>query len=100
MPTLSAPAAETFDWKRWPETEAFVAGRIASALAGNAFAANLAGRMARETSTRFSDWVDHLVIGEATGLGRTLGGLATSGSRSPTLWVLRSSPMKAGCSPG
>jgi hypothetical protein len=70
--TLTQPASETFDWKRWPETEEFVNGKIASALAGNAFAAGLAGRMARETSTRFADWVDHLVIGEVPGLPRTL----------------------------
>jgi hypothetical protein len=75
MATLTEPAASPFDWKRWPETEAFVAEQIASALAGNAFAAGLAGRMARETSTRFSDWVDHLVIGEGRGLGKTLSGL-------------------------
>ena len=40
-------AAPAFDWKRWPETEAFVDGWIAAALEGNAFAADLAGRMAR-----------------------------------------------------
>ena len=39
------------------------------------FAADLAGRMLRETSTRFGDWVDHLVIGEATGLARALASL-------------------------
>ncbi len=71
----SLETASPFDWKRWPETEAFVADRIVSALEGNSFAAGLAGRMARETSTRFSDWVDHLIIGEAPGLGKTLSGL-------------------------
>ena len=64
--------APTFDWKRYPETEAFINDKIATALEGNAFAARLAERMARESSTRFGDWVDHLVIGETPGLGRTL----------------------------
>jgi len=74
MATLTEPAP-AFDWKRWPETGAFVDGKIASGLAGNAFAAGLAERMARQTSTRFPDWVDHLVIGEVPGLARTLAGL-------------------------
>ena len=65
-------APESFDWKRFPETEAFLEEKIESALAGNAFASALAGRMHRETSTRFGDWVDHLVIGEGPGLARTL----------------------------
>src|SRR5437763_14048962 len=73
--TLTQTAAETFDWKRWPETEEFVDGQIATALEGNAFTAVLADRMARETSTRFKDWVDHLVIGEAPGLSRKLAAL-------------------------
>lgn len=65
-------ASPQFDWKRWPDTETFVDAKIASALAGNSFAAKLAGRMANETSTRFVDWVDHLVIGEAPGLAKKL----------------------------
>ena len=62
----------SFDWKRFPEAEAFVDEKIGSALEGNSFASGLAGRMLRETSTRFADWVDHLVLGEAPGLARTL----------------------------
>ncbi len=65
----------TFDWKRWPEPEAFIDAKIAAALAGNSFAAKLADRMTRETSTRFTDWVDHMIIGESPGLARTLRGL-------------------------
>jgi hypothetical protein len=75
MAIQTPPAAEIFEWKRWPETEAFVDGKIASALGNNAFTTDLAGRMARETSTRFQDWVDHLVVGEAPGLARKLSGL-------------------------
>ncbi|HWE37854.1 MAG TPA: hypothetical protein VG406_14895 [Isosphaeraceae bacterium] len=65
---IAPPKAPTFDWKRWPETEALVDGLIADALQGNAFAAELARRMEAETSTRFTDWVDHLVVGDRPGL--------------------------------
>ena len=71
-------APKRFEWNRWPEAEAFVDARVASALAGNSFARELAGRMTRETSTRFKDWVDHLVLGESPGLTRTLEGLGFS----------------------
>jgi hypothetical protein len=62
--TQVAPVAPppTFDWKRWPKTEAFVDSLIDLAVSGNAFAARLAERMPVETSTRFKDWVDHLVV--------------------------------------
>ncbi len=73
--TLESPLAPAFDWRRWPETEAFVDAWIARALDANPFAANLARRMASETSTRFKDWVDHLVVSDRPGLARTLGGL-------------------------
>jgi hypothetical protein len=72
--TTEAPPA-AFDWKRWPEAAAFVDERIALAIEGNALAALLAGRMLRETSTRFADWVDHLVLGDQAGLARSLAGL-------------------------
>lgn len=61
----SDPRPKTWDWKRWPETEAFVNGLIAEALVGNDFAANLSRRMTEETGTRFFDWVDHLVVDRA-----------------------------------
>jgi hypothetical protein len=76
MPTTLEPSrSPTFEWKRWPETEAFIDGLITRALEGNALAASLAGRMARETSTRFKDWVDHLVISDGSGVVQTLAGL-------------------------
>jgi hypothetical protein len=73
--TLESPPAPAFEWQRWPETEAFVDGLIVRALEGNPFAATLSGRMASETSTRFKDWVDHLVVSDRPGLARTLAGL-------------------------
>ena len=75
MTTLAPPSPTEFDWKRFPEAEAFVDDRIASALAGNAFAADLARRMEAETSTRFVDWVDHLVLSDRPGLESRLEGL-------------------------
>jgi hypothetical protein len=63
MATITEPAAPAaFDWKRWPETEAFLDEMIARVLEGNAFAGQLAERMQRETGTDFKVWVDHLVI--------------------------------------
>lgn len=61
-----------FDWKRWPETESAVDRLIDAALAGNAFTANLAERMRVESSTRFKDWVDHLIVTDQPGLDRRL----------------------------
>ncbi len=60
--------SSAFDWQRWPETEAFIDAMIATALDGNALAHELAERMPPETGTRFSAWVDHLVIAEGPGL--------------------------------
>jgi hypothetical protein len=79
MPTAFQPSSlPAFDWRRWPETEAYVDSLIARALDGNAFAEHLAGRMTAETSTRFKDWVDHLVISNRPGLSRRLIGLGYS----------------------
>ncbi len=71
-----APAADpAFEWQRWPEAEAFVLDAVGQAVAGNAFAAQLAGRMSAETGTRFADWVDHLELAETPGLARELASL-------------------------
>jgi hypothetical protein len=56
------PSASTFDWQRWPGTEAFVDRLIATAVEGNELAGELAERMTCETGTRFKDWVDHLIV--------------------------------------
>ncbi len=65
MPT---PAPPSFDWKRYPEVDAFLAEKLRAALACNPFAADLSRRMSDETSTRFVDWVDHLVITDRPGV--------------------------------
>lgn len=58
----------SFNWQRWPETEAFLTDLVARAVASHSFAAKLSERMAIETSTRFFDWVDHLVLSDRPGL--------------------------------
>ena len=76
-------ASATFDWKRWPETEAFLADRVRSALEHNPFAADLARRMAAETSTRITDWIDHLVLADRPGLVDELGRLGYARAADP-----------------
>ncbi len=68
-------AVPAFEWKRWPEAERFVDELIARGLERNPFAATLSQRMHSETSTRFKDWVDHLIISEQKGLIAKLGEL-------------------------
>lgn len=72
MTTDLSPATSTepaeFAWQRHPEAETLVAELIQEALDACPFAAGLAGRMARETSTRFVDWLDHLAIADRAGL--------------------------------
>jgi hypothetical protein len=76
MSLATAPAAPArFDWKRWPRTEVFVDGLIDRALEGSPFATELAERMKQQTDTRFTDWVDHLVVNGSWTLARTLAGL-------------------------
>jgi hypothetical protein len=73
MSVVSSRATKrAFEWRRWPETEAFIADRIATALEGNAFAARLAERMIHETGTRFHVWLDHIVIRGGPGLASQL----------------------------
>ncbi len=73
-PTTEA-ATSTFNWQRWPETEAFIDSMIATALDGNSMARSLAERMPTETGTRFSAWVDHMVISGGSGLADRLAAL-------------------------
>jgi hypothetical protein len=83
MSLATAAPSPSFDWKRWPETEAIVNEWIAAALEGNAFAANLAARMRDETNTRFVDWVDHLVVSDRPGLLRRLSALGYARQAEP-----------------
>lgn len=74
--SLSTTSAQpTFEWNRWPETEARVDRLIATAVEGNRFAARLAERMRKETGTLFKDWVDHLLVEESIAFLKELKGL-------------------------
>ncbi len=53
---------DDFDWERHPDLDQFVTKRVEIFLSNNKFAKNLSERMLNETSTRFIDWVDHIVI--------------------------------------
>lgn len=69
MSTAPATGSTTsFDWQRWPETEQFIGKSVCAALGKNPFAAELDRRMASETSTRITDWLDHLVLSDRPGL--------------------------------
>lgn len=53
-----------FDWGLYPDAEKLLNNRISKFLKNNEFARKLAYRMSSETSTRFFDWVDHIVLPE------------------------------------
>ncbi|MDE1865369.1 MAG: hypothetical protein KGH94_01875 [Candidatus Micrarchaeota archaeon] len=57
---------EKFDWELYPETEKFMVRQVDLFLSKNRAARNLSERMANETSTRFFNWVDHMVIPESS----------------------------------
>jgi hypothetical protein len=72
---VAPPDSTRFDWKRWPRTEAFLDRLIDRGLEGNQFAADLAGRMIRETGTPVKVWVDHLVVSGSGELTRAMADL-------------------------
>ncbi len=53
-----------FDWGLHPDAEKFLQAKLRRFLQGNQFAKELADEIARKTSTRFFDWVDHIVVPE------------------------------------
>ncbi len=75
-----------FDWKLWPETQACIDNWVTSALTGNAFAARLSERMCAETSTRFADWIDHIIVIQRKGLPTELVRLGYG--RSPLFYAV------------
>ncbi|WP_165073504.1 hypothetical protein [Paludisphaera rhizosphaerae] len=52
----------SFQWRRWPETEALIDELTQQALSRNAFAQALAERLMPETGTIFQNWLDHFVV--------------------------------------
>ena len=53
-----------FDWRPYPQAENLLTERINTFLKNNDFAHDLSLRMEQETSTRFPDWIDHMVLSE------------------------------------
>ncbi|MEK7241927.1 MAG: hypothetical protein AAB048_04055, partial [Planctomycetota bacterium] len=51
-----------FDWKRYPEAEAFFLGGLDAFLKAHQVAARLEQKIREHTSTRLIDWVDHIVL--------------------------------------
>ncbi|HHT9141255.1 MAG TPA: hypothetical protein ACFYEA_03310 [Candidatus Tripitaka californicus] len=51
-----------FDWKRYPEAEAFFLGGLDIFLKAHQVAARLEQKIREHTSTRLIDWVDHVVL--------------------------------------
>jgi hypothetical protein len=63
---------EGFDWGLYPEVENFLEGQVKNFLGRHDLAKNMAARMQDETSTRFFDWIDHMVLPESRTDGRKL----------------------------
>lgn len=55
---------QKFDWGLYPQAENFLVQHINAFLKNNDFACDLSLRMEQETSTRFLDWIDHVVLPE------------------------------------
>ena len=75
-----------FDWGLYPDLERFVSDTVGSFLANHSFARTLSESMLSQTSTRFVDWVDHIVLPESEVEPGTLenlglGQVHTSGDR-------------------
>ncbi len=51
-----------FDWKRYPEAEAYLLEVIGAFLGAHQWASRLEKKIKELTSTKFIDWVDHLVL--------------------------------------
>ncbi len=101
MTLIAEPAAPAvFDWKRWPRTECIRRRADRGGPGGNAFAAELADRMSRETGTRFKDWVDHFWSPTKRAWPINWRRPATSGKGPRTPSAFRSSRIPAGSFPG
>jgi hypothetical protein len=60
MPPALDPSLSAFHWTTQPDAEAWLRFIVDGFLERSPFARTLAERMARETGTRFFDWIDHL----------------------------------------
>src|SRR5438445_7709551 len=60
-----ASSLDKFDWGLHPDLERFVSSNVSSFLAHQGFARTMSEKMMSQTSTRFVDWVDHIVLPES-----------------------------------
>jgi hypothetical protein len=61
----SASSADQFDWGLYPDLERFVSSSVNSFLANHKFAKTLSEKMLSQTSTKFVDWIDHIILPES-----------------------------------
>lgn len=54
--------ADDFDWEVHPELDKFVKDSVQKFISNNSFAKELSDSMMSKTSTRFVDWIDHIVF--------------------------------------
>lgn len=54
-----------WDWRPYPEAEEFIEEWVSYFLGKNSYALGLSERIERSTSTRFGDWIDHLLVPES-----------------------------------
>lgn len=79
--------ADRFDWGLYPQTEKFLIDHIDTFLKNHRFANNLSLSMEKDTSTRFLDWIDHVVLPEDVASAKALeevGFQETDQSEAPT----------------
>lgn len=55
---------DDFDWEVHPELDDFVKKEVNFFLDNNKYAKDISGKMLSMTSTRFIDWIDHIIIPE------------------------------------
>lgn len=55
---------DNFNWLRYPQAESFILGLVRQLIQNLPAAASLASNLMTRTSSRLSDWMDHLVIAD------------------------------------
>lgn len=58
---------QSFNWQPEPKAEAYLLGILGQCCLGSRYIQELQSAMQLQTSTRFFDWVDHFVVGNAPG---------------------------------
>lgn len=71
----AAGEKDPFDWGLYPELEKFVMGEVGFFLKNNAFAGKLSEKMLEKSSTKFVDWIDHMVLPDSRASPKELKGL-------------------------